>query len=420
MINNLAYQAVFGPQKEKSRQKIRNLAKEKGIFLASTNNLYLARAKEEIPLNFTVPAINIRGMAYDIAQAVFQSANYVKAGAFIFEIARSEINYTNQSPEEYVVAIMAAALKSGFKGPLFIQADHYQIKPDQPKEKEIEKLKKLIRQSIAAGFYNIDIDASTLVDYSQRTIKDQQKNNYQITAQLAQYTRQIQPKGINISLGGEIGHIGGKNSTEEELRVFMEGFNSLFKDKTGLSKIAIQTGTHHGGVVLSNGKLAKVDVDFEVLKNLAQVARQYRMGGTVQHGASTLPDKYFSQFPKAQAIEVHLATGFQNIIFDHPLFPKELLSKIYLWLDENQSNERENLTSQQFHYKLRKKAWGQFKKEIWDLPKEIKGLIMDDLKKKFIFIFKALNIENSKEIIEYYASEVKPAYRQAGLKTPRR
>ena len=403
MIDSLAYQAVFGPEKEKARQKIRSLAKEKGIWPASINNLYMARAERKIPLNFTVPAINIRGMAYDIAQAVFQSTNQLKAGAFIFEIARSEIDYTDQSPEEYVIVIMAAAIKSNFTGPLFIQGDHYQIKPGQPKEKEIEKLKKLISQSIKAGFYNIDIDASTLVDYQQETIKDQQKSNYEATIQLAQYTRQIQPKGITVSLGGEIGHIGGKNSTEEELRAFMDGFTKQFgPGATGLSKISIQTGTHHGGVVLPNGKLAQVDVDFEVLKNLAQIARKYGMGGTVQHGASTLSDKYFSQFPKAEAIEVHLATGFQNIILDHSSFPKELLSKMYLWLDKNQASERKNQASQQFHYQLRKKAWGHFKKEIWDLPPEIKNQILEDLKKRFIFIFKALNIKNTKEIVEKY------------------
>ena len=268
----------------------------------------------------------------------------------------------------------------------------------------IEKLKKLISQSIKAGFYNIDIDASTLVDYQQETIKGQQKSNYEITAQLAKFTRQIEPKGITVSLGGEIGHIGGKNSTEEELRAFMDGFTKQFgPGATGLSKISIQTGTHHGGVILPNGKLAQADVDFEVLKNLAQIARQYGMGGTVQHGASTLPDKYFNQFPKAEAIEVHLATGFQNIIFDHPNFPKQLLKKIYNWLDNNFVNEKkEGWTNQQFYYKLRKKAWGQFKKEIWDLPEEIKKPIINDLKKRFIFIFKALNIENTKEMVEKY------------------
>lgn len=407
MIDDLVYQAVFGPDKQKARQKIRVLAEKKGIRLASINDFYLARAKGKVPLNFTVPAINIRGMAYDTAQAVFQSAKKLKVGAFIFEIARSEINYTNQSPEEYAAVIMAAAIKTNFIGPLFIQGDHYQIKIDkrgQPKEGEISKIKQLIKESVSAGFYNIDIDASTLVDYQQETIKDQQKSNYEITAQLAKFTRQIEPKGITVSLGGEIGHIGGKNSTEEELRAFMDGFCQEFgSGEDGLSKISIQTGTHHGGVILPNGKLAKADVDFEVLKKLAQVARKYGMAGAVQHGASTLPDKYFAQFPKAEAIEVHLATGFQNIIFNHPNFPKQLLQKIYNWLDKNHAGERkEGQTSQQFHYQLRKKAWGQFKKEIWDLSPKTKEPIIKDLEDRFEFLFKALNVENTKGIIDKY------------------
>jgi len=53
-----------------------------------------------------------------------------------------------------------------------------------------------------------------------------------------------------------------------------------------------------------------------------KVAREkYKMGGTVQHGASTLPDEMFHKFKEHGAVEVHLATGFQNLIFDHPYFP---------------------------------------------------------------------------------------------------
>ena len=411
MINQLTNQAVFGSDKKKAQQKIKVLAEEKGIRLASINNLYSAKAQGKISKSFTVPAINIRGMTYDIAQTVFQSAKKLKVGAFIFEIARSEINYTNQSPEEYVAVILGAAIKTNFKGPVFIQGDHYQLKVSdkagQPEKGEIEKIKILIKESIKAGFYNIDIDASTLVDYSQKEIYDQQKSNYENTAKLAQYTRQIEPKGVTVSIGGEIGHIGGKNSTKKELQVFMKGFNKKFKSgeakADGLSKISIQTGTHHGGVVLPSGKFAKVNVDFEILKNLAQIARQYGMGGTVQHGASTLKDKYFAKFPKAQAIEIHLATGFQNIIMDHSLFPKQLLEKMYRWLNDNAADEqKKGQTNPQFYYKLRKKAWGQFKREIWNLPEEAKKQIKKDLTKRFEFLFKQLNVENTKKMVEKY------------------
>ena len=409
-IEQLIWQATFGEKEEKKKAylTIKKIGEENGIFLASINSLYKARAKKEVPLNFTVPAINIRSLTYDMARVIFKVAIIQKVGALIFEIARSEMGYTNQAPEEYTSAIIAAAISEKFKGPLFIQGDHFQIKSQrrsvQPKEDELENVKNLIKDSIEAGFYNIDIDLSTLVDYSQQTIDKQQKINYTLSAELAEYIRSIEPEGIIISLGGEIGHIGGKNSTKEELIAYMEGFNNSLKTElTGLSKIAIQTGTHHGGVPLPDGTLADDKVDFTALKELSQLAREYNMGGAVQHGASTLPDKYFSQFPESEAIEVHLATGFQNIIMNHPKFPKELVKDMHEWLDDTMQNERSRYqTDAQFHYKLRKKAWGQFKKECWSLPDDIKQSIMNDLEKRFVFIFKELNVNNTKEIVEKF------------------
>ena len=102
------------------------------------------------------------------ARAVIRAAKKLDAGAFIFEIARSEIGYTEQRPHEYAAILCAAALREGFTGPLFIQGDHVQTnakKYNSPeRDKELETLRGLIREEIAAGFYNIDIDTSTLVD----------------------------------------------------------------------------------------------------------------------------------------------------------------------------------------------------------------------------------------------------------------
>ena len=69
-----------------------------------------------------------------------RAAKKLNAGAFIFEIARSEIGYTEQRPHEYAAVVLAAALREGFSGPVFIQGDHVQTNakkynsPDRDKE----------------------------------------------------------------------------------------------------------------------------------------------------------------------------------------------------------------------------------------------------------------------------------------------
>lgn len=413
-MDSLVYSAVFGTPEEKqnSRYQIWKLGTENGVLFASINDLYMARGRDEVEQVFTVPAMNLRGMTYDLARSAFMAAKNQNVGPMVFEIARSEMGYTNQTPLEYATVVMAAALREGWQGPVFIQGDHFQAKAGSmgvPKEGEIDAIKDLIRQAISAGFYNIDIDMSTLVDLDAESVEKEQIPNIKYSLELAKFVRELEPEGVTISLGGEIGHIGGKNSTVEDFRAFITGFNAgLPAGMVGISKISVATGTSHGGVVLGDGTLADIALDFSILSSISKVCREeFNIGGTVQHGASTLPESYFSEFPKSEAIEVHLATGFQNIQMDHPSFPKELLQKMYTWVDETKQGERESdMTDAQFHYSLRKKAWGEFKKECWDMPEENRNAIMQTLTQRFEFLFKQLNVIDTKAVLNEFIHPV--------------
>ncbi|MGB2583824.1 MAG: class II fructose-bisphosphate aldolase [Dehalococcoidia bacterium] len=402
-IDSLVEEAVFASDnqaKEKSQRTIRELALARGIYPASMQGLYEA-AGRGLYSGITVPAINIRGITYHVARSVFRAALKDRVGAFIFEIARSEVGYTGQRPGEYAACVLAAAVKEGFKGPVFIQGDHFQVnagKYASEPEKELNAIKDLTREAVDAGFFNIDIDASTIVDLGRPTLEEQQEKNCQVTADMTEFIRSIEPEGIPISIGGEIGEVGKKNSTVEDLRAFMSGYLRLLgPGLKGISKISVQTGTTHGGVVLPDGSIASVKIDFNALEELSRLAREeYGMGGAVQHGASTLPDEAFDRFPQVGALEVHLATGFQNIIYDSPYFPKELLNEISSHLWEKYSSERkQDETEEQFLYKTRKKAFGDFKKEMWSLPEENLGGIMDALEERFSLIFRKLNVVNT-------------------------
>jgi fructose/tagatose bisphosphate aldolase len=408
-VDILIEQAVFGSDevKQQSRQKIREIAREHGIFPASIDGLYQARSKG-LYNSITVPAINIRGITYQVARTVFSSALKSWAGAFIFEIARSEIGYTAQRPDEYAVCILAAAIKEGFKGPVFIQGDHFQVNHQQynlTPAHELLSIKELIREAVNAGFYNIDIDASTVVDIEKSDMVEQQRENYRITAEMTRFIRNIAPEGITISIGGEIGEVGGRNSTVADLKAFMSGYlKQINPGMRGLSKISVQTGTRHGGVVLPDGTIATVNLDFEVLRELSKLAREeYGMGGAVQHGASTLPDEAFDIFPQKETVEVHLATGFQNIIMDSPYFPFNLKGRIHQHLLDKYARERNpEETEEQFIYKTRKKAFGDFKEELWRLPEETMKEIRNELEERFTLLFNKLKVANTLALVNKY------------------
>src|SRR5688572_29885840 len=325
-MDTLVRAAVFGDadERERARWLIWEIGQAVGVRAASIDDLYRARGRGEIR-GFTVPAINVRGSSYETARAIFRTAMRLHAGAFILEIARSEIAYTDQRPTEYVAVMLAAALREGFRGPVFIQGDHFQVNAKKfaadPKA-EVSAVKQLALEAVSAGFYNIDVDTSTLVDLSKPNLDQQQRLNYETCVAITRYVRSLEPKGVTISVGGEIGEVGTENSTVEELRAFMDGFNRVLAEQAGgmpgLSKISVQSGTSHGGTVLPDGSIADVNIDFETLRALSDIARrEYGLSGAVQHGASTLPQSAFGNFPRVETAEIHLATNFQNILYEH-------------------------------------------------------------------------------------------------------
>jgi hypothetical protein len=121
----------------------------------------------------------------------------------------------------------------------------------------------------------------------------------------------------------------------------------------------------------------------------------------VQHGASTLPESAFHNFPRIETAEIHLATNFQNILYDR--IPAELRETIYRWLDENTAAERKSSdTDEQFYYKTRKKALGPFKKELWDLPDAVKDDLASAYEQTFAFLFEQLRVGNTADMVKKF------------------
>jgi len=414
-MDALAHEAVFGSEDAKARARwlIWEIGQRAGVRPASIHELYLARGRGEVP-PFTTPAINLRVLAYDSGRAIFRAARRLDVGAVITEIARSEIAYTDQRPDEYVAVMTAAALREGFVGPLFIQGDHVQANAKKyaaDPESELAAIRALIDEELHAGFYNIDVDTSTLVDLSKPNLDEQQRVNYELAAELTQYIRDREPDGVTVSVGAEIGEVGGKNSDVHELQAFMEGYQRTLQalgSYVGISKISVQTGTSHGGLVMPDGSIAKVQLDLDALRALSRDARaRYGLGGAVQHGASTLPLDAFHHFPACEAVEIHLATNYQNMVFDHPTLPADLRREVNAWVKAECKDEwKKGDTEEQFIYKSRKKAIGPFKRRMWEMPADVRAAIGADLEKTFAYLFEQLRVKGTRAATDRY---VKPA-----------
>jgi len=413
-IRDLAWTAVFGEDdatKEAAQWLVWEASQQLGALSASIHELYMARGRGEVH-GFTVPAINLRAQTFDMARTVFETAESADVGAVILEIARSEQTYTFQRPIDFATSVLAGAIAANWRGPVFIQGDHYQFNAKKyaaDPETMTEEIRRACRLAVDAGYDNIDIDSSTLVDLSKPTVEEQQHENYTRAAELTALIRSIESDGVTVSVGGEIGEVGHQNSTVEDLRAYLDGYNAELERRApgamGISKVSVQTGTSHGGVPLPDGSMAQVKLDFEVLRELGEIARSYGLAGAVQHGASTLPDELFHRFPAVETAEIHLATGFQNLLYEHPAFPKELHERIRDWCFENAGDERKpDQTDEQFVYTTRKKAIGPFKRELWDL--DSRDEILAAQRRKFAFLFTELGVNGSREMVEAYIRPV--------------
>src|SRR6478736_5294225 len=406
-IRDLAWTAAFATDEATvgaAQWLIHEAARELGAHSASIEELYRARARGEVS-GFTVPAMNIRAQTFDMARTAYEAASAADVGAVILELARSEQTYTFQRPIDYATAVLAGAVAAAWRGPVFLQGDHYQFNAKKyatDPEAMTDEIRRACRLAIDAGYRNIDIDSSTLVDLSKPNVDEQQGENYRRAAELTALIRSLETDGVTVSVGGEIGEVGTQNSTVEELRAYLDGYrrelDGLAPGARGISKVSVQTGTSHGGVPLPDGGVAEVKLDFEVLRELGVVAREYGLAGAVQHGASTLPDELFHRFPAVETAEIHLATGFQNALYEHPAFPRELLDRISAWCVVNAADERKaDQTEEQFLYTTRKKAIGPFKRALWDLA--TKDEILASQAAKLAFLFTELRVNGSMELV---------------------
>jgi fructose/tagatose bisphosphate aldolase len=410
----LAWTAAFtrdDPTAEAARWIVWEASQALGAPSASIHDLYLARGRGEVS-GFTVPAINIRAQTFDMARTFFETALRADVGAVIFELARSEQTYTFQRPMDYATFVLAGAIAAGWRHPVFIQGDHYQFNAKKyaaDPEAMTEEIRRACRLAVDAGYRNIDIDSSTLVDLSKPNRDEEQRENYLRAAELTAVIRSLETDGVTISVGGEIGEVGKQNSTADELEAYLDGYDRELAARApgavGLSKVSVQTGTSHGGVPLPGGGVAEVKLDFEVLRNLGEIARARGLAGAVQHGASTLPDELYHRFPAVETAEIHLATGFQNALYEHPAFPASLMAEIYAWCEANAADERKpGQTDEQFLYTTRKKAIGPFKERLWDL--DTRGEILAAQGTKLGFLFTELRVNGSMDLVERFVRPV--------------
>jgi fructose/tagatose bisphosphate aldolase len=377
---------------------LRDHCRQQGVAIASLGPFYRALAAGQIaPL--TLPALNLRGLTYDLARAIWRVGRRCDAGPIIFELSPSESRAGDQDFAEFVALVAAAAVREGYRGPIFCQGDHFRTA-----KADAADIEPLCRQAIAAGMWQIDIDAADLDAGPIQPDHPSCARNAAATAAAVARVRSQEPAGADVVLGGEVGVIGGENTTPADMDAFWQHLQAALPDGVaGLGKISVQTGTRHGGLVRDDGSIEPMPLDISLITALSQVARdEFGLPGIVQHGASTLSLGQLAQLPGAGAVEVHLATGLQNLVFDHPAFPRPLRQQMAAALAGAATAEAEGgdyahagaagLTPAQQFYHQRWRAWGMFKSQLWHLPPSLRQTLAAGCEDWFEAVFRALAV----------------------------
>ena len=278
---------------------------------------------------------------------------------------------------EYITSVLAGCIHAGWRGPVFVQGDHYQFNAGKyaaDPEATTEAIKKATRDAIGVGYGNIDIDSSTLVDLSQPTVDDQQRVNYERAAEISALIREVQPADMPVSIGGEIGEVGKQNSTEEELRTYLDGYRATLDRLAGPSTLGPLQGQRPDRHEPRWRAAARAAASPRSRSTSARSSgcRWWRASTAWPAPSSTVHRRCRTSSsiasPRSRRPRSTSPPASRTLLYEHPAFPADLQREIDEWCVANLADERKPGESDDvFIYKTRKKALGPFKRQLWEL-----------------------------------------------------
>jgi len=350
-----------------------------------------------------VMACNIRIGA--CARGIMMAAKELDA-AVMFEIAKSEIKYTGQPPKAFVDNILKCAKEVGFNQPYLIHGDHIGIKT--PDAKDVNSAADLIKDEIASGFTSFAIDASHNFNIDAPTVREQLKDNIEITTKLCG----LIPKGACLEVEvGEVGRVDPKTgekaiTTVEEAETYIKAINDNgYKPDL----LATNNGTSHGNIYDKAGNPIPKSINVERTGEIARVIRKYGVR-IAQHGITGTPFEYMPRLIDAGIAKGNVGTNWQNIAL--AVMPQDLAKRMEEWTlkCEESAKMREKkpgVKDAELIGKNIKNSIGTFKTEIDNLKGEDLKRLDEATKKGALEFFKAFQAQGSAGKVRKYIESKK-------------
>ena len=226
----------------------------------------------------------------------------------IFELARSEMGYTDQRPAEYAACVLGAAIAEGYQGPVFIQGDHFQISAKKYASKPRSEVK-AVRDSSGGHRRRVLQHRHRHLDSGR---PEQADDPRAAGSQLRAVRRIDRP----CTIAGAEGRRrlrrrrDRRSGRPQQHRARTAGLHGRLQpvagqlDPQGRRPVQDQHPDRHvpwrGRPTRRHDRQGQGGLR-DPQPAVEDRAKQYAMGGAVQHGASTLPEEAFSKFSEAGA-----------------------------------------------------------------------------------------------------------------------
>ncbi|MGB3346755.1 MAG: class II fructose-bisphosphate aldolase [Candidatus Humimicrobiia bacterium] len=360
-----------------------------------------------------VIAINVR--IKHCLRGVMEAAKEADS-AIIFEIAKSEIGYTDQSPEEYVNYVKEIADRINFNTPYCIHGDHITIPENTPEA--IKSAEEIVKKEVEAGFTSFAIDASHNFDLNAELTREQLADNIKITTRIAKLIEKLMAEkgkkredyGLEVEVG-EIGKIDPETG-EQELTTVDEAvtfIKALNENGVYPDLIATNNGTVHGNIYDEEGNIIPI-LGIDAVRTREIASSIAPLGVKIaQHGITGTPLKLIHKLIDAGIVKGNVATNFQDIAIEN--MSPELAKRMADWTMKNYAEKvrakKPKISDREIIGKNIKYAIKVFKHEIEEIDDEYKQKISDASKKSATEFIEAFNGKGSGQIVKDYIRNIK-------------
>ena len=244
---------------------IYSIAWKLNIFPSSLQKIYKAQASHEIFPQIKILSLDVTEDSFENLRILFNSMNKEETKLLSFSINPKQMDQTWFFP--YITKILAAAIMEDYSGPIFLQTDNIYFDPlsfENDRDNLLDRLKKITQNAIKSGIYNLNLNASELIDPDKSVTSEKMLMNLKMVAMVTNlWVRNYQPNGITVSVSGKLGKLAVDFIQKDELkdylkRLMKEGsrlrFNTAGDD---ISKIVVdyRTGNKASADYLGSLKL---------------------------------------------------------------------------------------------------------------------------------------------------------------------